>query len=228
MAHEEKKMTIEELLNAPMDSLSLEDMSRRSQVIILMKAERELEVVNEQNRVFSEVKEQRQRQIRVNLENIAREYAENERIRKMCKHQTGGKDRQGFFAGDGDIYGYAVSKQQLPTGEIYGLCFRCQKEWHSPQWWATMPDGSSVFDGRRAVVEKKLPLTSYFKQEREFKEMLSWTCKTFEGNAGELPGGHMFLIPKLQRQFQESAELFTAFLQRVPANELVLAGYVAA
>ena len=221
----EIKMTMDELLSAPIDSLTTEQVSRRSQLILLLKAERELDVVNEQNRRFNEERDQRQRQIRVNLENIAREQEENKRIRKMCKHNTGGKDRPGFFSGDGDVYGRCVSKQQLPTGEIYGLCFRCQKEWHDPKWWAELPDGSTVFDGRRAVIEGKMPLAAYFKQEREFREMLGWTCKTFEGNAGELPGGAMFLIPRQQQQFQKSAADFEEYLKKVPAAELVLAGY---
>src|SRR5580698_5758850 len=155
---EKKSMTIQELLDAPLDSLTVEDMGRRSQVILLMKAERALEVVNEQNRKFTEEKEQKQKQIRTNLEQIAAQHAEDQRVKKLCRHKTGGKDRPGFFQGDGDIYGYAVSKQQLPTGEVYGLCFRCQKEWHDPDWWAELADGSVVFDGRKYVAEGKLPL----------------------------------------------------------------------
>ena len=223
--HERKLMTMDELLQAPIDSLTTEQLSRRSQIIVLMKQERELEVVNEQNRRFSEEKEQRNKQIAVNLENIKREQEENQRIRKMCKHNTGGKDRPGFFSGDGDIYGRCVSKQQLPTGEIYGLCFRCQNEWHDPNWRAVLPDGSELFDGRRAVMDGKLPLALYFRQQKEYREMLGWTCKTFEGNAGELPGGAMFLIPKIQQQMQKSAADFEAYLAKVPANELIMAGY---
>jgi len=225
MAEEKKLLTMDELLAANVDSLTTEQLSRRSQIIVLMKQERELEVVNEQNRKFSEEREQRQKQIRETLRNIQQQHEENQRIHKMCHHKTGGKDRAGFFQGDGDVYGYCVSRQMLPTGEIYGLCFRCQKEWHSPIWWIDLPDGSHIFDGRKAVVEGKAALAVYCKQDKEFKEMLAWPAKTFEGQAGELPGGAMFLIPSIQKQFQKSAADFTAFLAKVPANELILAGY---
>jgi hypothetical protein len=218
MPHDPKTMTVQDLLDAPIDTLSNDDMARRSAIVNLMKSERELEVVNEQNRRYQEEKDARQKRSLINLENIKREQEENERVQKICKHMTGGKDRPGFFNGDGDIYGYAVSKQMLPTGEIYGLCFRCQKEWHHPRWTG----------GMRQVMAGKMTLTAYFKQEREYQEMLGWTCKTFEGNAGELPGGAMFLIPRLIQQQREDMAAFTAYLEKIPPNQLVLAGYVPA
>jgi hypothetical protein len=220
-----KKMTIQELLEAPLEDLSVDEMVKRGQVITLMRQERELEVVNSQNQQFADQKEQRQRESKVKRENIAQEYAENQRIKGLCKHKTGGKDRQGFYQGDGDIYGYAVARQQLPTKEFYVLCFRCQREWHSPIWWAELPDGSRLFDGRRAVMDGKMPLPLYFRQEREYREAMEWPAKTFEGIGGEWPASSTFNIPKLDQQLQKSAAEFEQYLKKVPANELVMAGY---
>ncbi|MCU1305171.1 MAG: hypothetical protein JWQ87_5455 [Candidatus Sulfotelmatobacter sp.] len=215
MSEPTKHRNIEELLVADINTLTVDEMTRRQSVVTLMKAERELEVVNEQNRRFQDDKETRQRQVSSNLENIRKQDEENARVQKMCRHKTGGKDRQGFFMGDGDVYGFAVSKQILPTGEIYGLCFRCQKEWHNPIWTG----------GKRKVVNGEMTLAQYVQQEREYKEMLSWTCKTFEGQQGELPGGHMFLIPNLQRQQQKDQADFEVYLKTLNPTEIAMSGY---
>lgn len=211
---EVKSRSTQELLVADIGTLTIPEMERRQAVVTLMKAERELEVVNEQNRRFQDDKETRQRQATSNLENIRKQDEENARIQKMCRHKTGGKDRQGFFMGDGDVYGYAVSKQILPTGEIYGICFRCQKEWRSPK-----RNGA-----QRKVINGEMTLAEYARQEQEYKDMLGFTCKTFEGQQGELPGGQMFMVPNLQRQLQQDQADFEAYLKTLTPQEIAMSG----
>lgn len=98
----------------------------------------------------------------------------------------------------------------LPTGEVYGLCFRCQKEWHKPS--------------KRAVLKGELSLVDYMKQEREYNDMLAWPAKTFDTPNGELPGSVLFTIPALQQQKQKDDQEFAAYLGSLPKNALELAG----
>jgi hypothetical protein len=208
-----QEITVEQLLSADPMSLSVDDIMRRSAIINMQKAERELEIAQEQNSRFRDEKEARLKRVEVNMQQIKATQEEESRIRELCKHKTGGKDRQGFFNGDGDIYGYCVSRQMLPTGEIYGLCFRCQKEWHHPRWTRS---GLAVAEGRMTLLE-------YVKQEKEFNEMLAWPAKTFSTDTGELPGGQMFLIPMLSRQQAEDGQKFQQWLKKQPPEAMQMA-----
>src|SRR5258706_7799850 len=114
------------------DGLSIEQLSRRTALVKLQSEERGLDAANNQNEQHIAAKEQARRVWKARCADIAAQQAEEARIQTLCRHQTGGQDRKGFYAGDGDVYGFSVSRQTLPTSEIYGLCVRCGKEWHHP------------------------------------------------------------------------------------------------
>jgi len=202
--------TTQELLSAPIDSLSEAEISRRMTIVALQKAERELEVVQAQNQEYVDQKETKERMAKAKTESIKAEQQRQESERRACKHKTGGLGMPGILNGDGDIYGYAVARQVLPTGEVYGLCFRCQKEWHMPS--------------KRAVIDGRLSLIEYVQQEKEYNEMLKWPAKTFDTPNGELAGSIRFNIPALQKQRQKDDADFAEYLGKLPPNALAMAG----
>lgn len=197
------KMTEAELMAADPSTLSNDELARRVNLAALRKAERELALVEAQNQEFAEKQEDRKR-IAENKQRTMEE--ENERLAREkanCAHRTGGKDRAGFFNGDGSIYGYSVASQILPTGEVYFLCFRCQKEWHKPS--------------KRAVLEGKMTLAQYRRQEEEYNEVARWPKKSFETPNGEFPGSILFRIPKLELQRAKDDQEFAEYLQKQSA-----------
>src|SRR5690242_14779166 len=113
------KMTEAELMTADPSTLSNDDLARRVNLAALRKAERELELVEAQNQEFADKREDRKRIAENKTKTLQQETERLERERSNCAHRTGGKDRAGFFNGDGSIYGYCVAPQVLPTGELY-------------------------------------------------------------------------------------------------------------
>ena len=195
------KMTEAELMAADPSTLSNDDLARRVNLAALRKAERELELVESQNQEFQDKREDKKR-IAENKTQVLKE--ENERLareKRNCAHKTGGKDRAGFFNGDGSIYGYCVAPQVLPTGEVYFICFRCQQEWHRPS--------------KRAVLDGKMTLAEYRRQEEEYNTVSRWPKKSFETTNGEFPGSILFRIPKLELQRAKDDQEFAEYLNKL-------------
>jgi hypothetical protein len=207
----DKNLTDKQLLEL-MDSegLSLPQIERRTALIHMQSAARALDAANVENEKHIAAKEYSQRQWRARMADIQRHQEELDHQQKICHHKTGGMDRQGFFAGAGDIYGYCVSKQVLPTGVIYCLCFRCEREWwhprHVERYFPGHPEQMSL---TVAVIKGLFPLEEYRKMEREYNEMLTVPAKTFEGQ--ELPGGKMFLIPQLEKRIAQENQEFQQY-----------------
>jgi hypothetical protein len=194
-------------------------------LINLQSAERGLEAAARENEKAIADREQAQRQHRAKMLDIQRNTEEELRIQGMCYHQTGGKDRAGFYQGDGDIYGASISKQVLPTSEVYALCVRCSKEWHRPEWVEKyFPGHSEKMSLRKAVTIGLFPLAEYNEMIREFQRVIRLKARTFEGSGGEYPASVQFNIPALRdRHAKETAE-FSEYLAQLPAKELRAAG----
>ncbi len=193
------KLTEAELMAADPDSLSNDDLARRVNMATLRKAERELQLVESQNQEFADKREDRKRIAENKTKTLQQETERIERERTNCAHKTGGKDRAGFFNGDGSIYGYCIAPQVLPTGEIYFICFRCQKEWHKPS--------------KRAVLTGEMSLATYRRLEQEYSEVSRWPKKSFDTGNGEFPGSILFRIPALELQKARDDQEFQEFLQ---------------
>ena len=192
-----KRMTYQELMAAEPDDLSVEDLQRRINLTALKKAEREVEMVENQNVDYQDKKAEKKRVADGKTIIIADENARIERERSICKHKTGGKGLPGFYNGDGK-QGYAVATQQLPTGEKYFLCFRCQNEWHLPS--------------KRAVLKGELSLKDYRKLEAEYYAVAAWDKPLFETDSGMTPGSVLFRIPRLEEQKVKDDMEFQAML----------------
>jgi hypothetical protein len=199
----EKEMSTEEILAADVASLTPQQMQTRIQILQVLKAQQELEVAEHQNREFQDKKEERIRQARNKTAIIEAEAELIRNTQNSCLHKSGGKGRAGFFQGDGK-FGYTVSLQQLPTSETYGICLRCQREWHRPS--------------KRAVLDGVLSLAAYRQQEREFAEMLSWDKPLTTTDSGEIAGSVLFRIPALEAARAKDDAEFNEFLQRQGAR----------
>ena len=199
---EPKELTTAELLAANIDSLTTDQLVRRSAIISMQKNEREMELAIYENDKFRNAKEERIRMRKIAVENSAAERAKTEAEQLGCAHNTGGEGLSGFFAGDGSIYGSATAGLELPTGELYYLCFRCQKEWHHPRWTG----------GMRAVIEGEITLEQYREQERQYNEIARRPRKSFQPWNGEFCSASKFNIPLLQARMAKDASDFEAYL----------------
>ena len=221
----EKQLNDKQLLEAATDGLSVEQIQRRSVLINLQSAERGLEAAAQENEKAIAAREQKLREHKARMQDIQAQQAEQERIQTICYHQTGGKDRAGFYAGDGDIYGASISKQTLPTSETYALCVRCSKEWHRPEWVERyFPGHSEKMSLRKAVTLGLFPLAEYNEMIREFQRVIRLKARTFEGLGGEYPASVQFNIPALRDRHAKEAAEFAAYLAQLPAKELRAAG----
>ncbi|MGA7907324.1 MAG: hypothetical protein WCA16_07970 [Candidatus Sulfotelmatobacter sp.] len=188
MSEAKKLLGEAEFLSADLSTLTTDDLTRRAMSISLRKAERELEQVSYENEKVLAEKKERQRVAEMKTENIRAERERRENEQRGFQHKTGGEGLLGFFNGDGNLYGYSVAPHVLPTGELYFLCFRCQREWHIPS--------------KRAVLEGKMTLLEYRQQEAQYSEVYRWPKKTFQPIQGEFPAASQFNIPRLTQQRQ--------------------------
>lgn len=127
---------------------------------------------------------------------IEQNTADRLRTQKRCKHKTGGQNREGFFNGDGE-HGYCVNKQQLPTGEWYCLCLRCQKEWHDPVW--------TVKIEFLTLGKVSMTRAQFDKLREEFEETWNWPAKDLQPSEASL-----FRIPRLDMIDVEKLEFAAA------------------
>lgn len=194
------KLSEAELMTADPSTLTNDELARRVNLAALRKAERELELVEAQNAEFADKKEDRRRIAENKTKTTEEENNRLEREKANCAHQTGGKDRAGFFNGDGSIYGSCTAPQVLPTGEVYYICFRCQKEWHKPS--------------KRAVLEGRITLAQYQRLDQEYNQVARWPRKSFDTGNGEFPGSILFRIPALELQKAKDDQEFAAFLAK--------------
>ena len=203
------KLTDDQLLQANTSDLDNEQILRRSALVNLRKLEREEELTEYQNQKFRDDRETRNRMRDAKTENIAAEKDRIDRERRICKHKTGGMDKAGFFNGDGERYGSCTALLKLPTGEVYALCFRCQKEWHEPS--------------KRSVITGEMSLAQYYKALKEYNEVLEWPRKSFAPWQGEICAASQFFIPKLQQQKEKDNRDFVVHLSKLPAQTIALA-----
>src|SRR5580692_11018923 len=106
---EPKELTTAELLAANIDSLSTDQLVRRSAIISMQKNEREMELAIFENDKFRQSKEEKARMRRISVENSEAERAKTLAEQSGCAHNTGGEGLSGFFQGDGAIYGSSTA-----------------------------------------------------------------------------------------------------------------------
>jgi hypothetical protein len=199
----ERELSTEEILSAEVASLTPAQMQTRIQILQVLKAQQDLEISEHANRKFQDEKEERIRQARNKTKIIEMEQARISNEKSACKHKSGGKGLAQFFSGDGK-QGYTVAEQQLPTGERYFLCSRCQREWHLPS--------------KRLVLDASMSLAEYRRQEREYWEVAAWDRPLFQTDSGEVPGSVLFRIPQLEKQKALDDAEFAEFLRRQEAR----------
>jgi hypothetical protein len=195
----ERKLSEAELLAANVMDLSESQMAQRSMVIRLRKEERELILVDHQNQKFQQEQEAAETRARAGRDSHDAETLRIKTEQAGCRHMTGGEGRGGWFNGDGALYGSSTAACQLPTGEVYYLCFRCQREWHHPS--------------KRDVLEGKLTLEEYFAKEKEYDDVMRLPRKSFAALNGEIMAASLFHIPALIEQRRKDDLEFSLLLQ---------------
>lgn len=134
---------------------------------------------------FEEKEANKARVTKIRVEALQKEQMERERRQKACAHKTGGKGKPGFLQGDGR-HGYSIGYQVLPTGELYVLCLRCQKEWHHPAWVVKL----EVYSTGKTEMTK----ARYEQMEKEYAMVMDWGHELTETNESS-----QFRVPLLDR-----------------------------
>jgi len=188
-----KQMTNAEIMVA--DILSLDEGQLRIRVALTeaLKAQKALELTEEDLRTHADKKEERARQAAARTQIIEDENDRLTRERGLCKHLTGGKGMAGLLNGDGR-QGASISKQILPTGELYAICVRCTREWRKPS--------------KRAVIEGKMTFEAYQKQMREYIWAVTVDAPLFASDSGQPQASVTFRIPKLIKQQEKDDQEF--------------------
>ena len=198
-----RELTVTELLEADPTTLTKDQIEKRMAIVQLRKVERELDLVEHENRKHEDFKVESARRAAAGR---AAQAATEKRIRDeqtICRHMSGGKDRNGFFSGDAK-WGYVISPQVLPTQELYYICMRCQKEWHLPD--------------RRKVLNGEMTFSEYEKQLAEYNQAASWPKPLFD-NGGEPAASCLFRIPALEEKKRKDDQDWAVFMeQRRRAN----------
>lgn len=209
------------------DSLSDAQIIRRGHLISMQAQEVSRDKVRAENEKWKAAAEHQQIMWRARCEDIKAMQAKEEAERKKCLHASGGQDYRGFFAGENEAgYGACISTQQLPTGEIRALCFRCQKGWVHPAWhMAYYPGfGNDLMSGTEAVLKGAKSLAEYIRQEKDWAWAISQKAKTFSIPSGEYSGGKMFTIPKLEKRLRDEKEELAKFIRKLSPAERLEAG----
>lgn len=124
-----------------------------------------LEMTRQQVSEFNEKQEEKKRVTKIRVQAVKMEREEESRRQKQCRHKTGGKGKPGFLHGDG-AKGYCVGQIVKPTGELYMLCSRCQKEWRHPSWVVKI----EVYDTGKTTMTR----SQYDRMLDEYNTALNW------------------------------------------------------
>jgi len=196
-----KELTDKQLMDADVSTLTNEQIQRKINLISLHKMEREMALTNFQNQKFEDDEETRKRMLKQRMDDIESTQARVRHEQSRCRHMTGGMDKPGFFNGDGDKYGTCTALLKLPTGEVYVLCFRCQKEWHMPS--------------KRDVIDGKISLAQFVILSKEYNAAMAWPRKSFAPWNGEICEASQFHIPKLIQQKEKDNIDFNAYVAKL-------------
>jgi hypothetical protein len=153
--------------------------------IELQTAKMRMKIAQNEILEFEEKEENKARVAKIRVEAMRQEAAETNRRQTACKHKTGGKGKPGFLQGDGR-HGYSVGHMVLPTGELYVMCIRCQKEWHHPNWLVKI----EVYNTGKTTMTK----ARYHKLLAEYNEVLEWSHELTETAEAS-----RFVVPLLDR-----------------------------
>lgn len=194
-----KQLTEEELMSAPIYTLDRTQIEQRTAIMKLRREEMEYDLAKTAVEKHKDEVEERRRKMENRVRDIQAERERIEGEQASCAHNTGGRGLEGILNGDGFIYGSSTGGFVLPTGELYFLCCRCGKEWHRPS--------------KRAVIEGKLSLAAYRKQEQEFVAVSRLRRESYAPSNGEWCAASQFTIPKLIRQAQKDDEDFATWLK---------------
>lgn len=204
------KLTADDLMNADPLTLTPEQIAMRRELVKLKTEEIALEKTRFENQKYIEEKLARENKAKAGRESHEAFLQKQRDEQAACWHKTGGSGLGGFFAGDGAVYGSATAGLELPTGELYFLCVRCQREWHHPKWPKLWPDGKER-TGMRAVLDGLMTLAEYRQQEADFIAMMRQPRKSFEPLNGEFCAASKFFIPALENQMRKDKSEFEQF-----------------
>jgi hypothetical protein len=126
-----KKKTVQELMQAPLDELTTEEIERR--VVLLKAQEAELNAQDLKDRV-DERKNKRQmisEQFRARGRELKQTLRAQETHQNNCSHRKGGRGLEAIQKG-GTASDYAVIRHLLPNNEWWQRCQRCGKTWRPP------------------------------------------------------------------------------------------------
>jgi hypothetical protein len=213
--------TDKQLLELPTDGFTIEQIARRGILIDMRAKEVALEKTEFETATWKDQRAAKARQDRQFRLMTEQQHAEDERIKKVCKHKTGGMDRKNFFNGSGDIYGYCISKQILPNGIPYAMCFRCLAQFFHPKHVQRYfpGHGEELISLKKAVTMGIFPHDEYLAMEKEFNFYISCEARTMDDGSGEQKGGHMFLVHDMETRLQQEHKEYLEYLGKLPKSE---------
>lgn len=128
---EPKLKSKKELFDADPETLTNDELIRRSTFIELESKEAQLDLMQHQNAQFK----MKQSEVKDRYTSRGRELKKTQRDQEIqqnnCTHRKGGRGAEGFLKGGTDAQ-YAVIRHLLPWNEWFQRCQRCGKTWKPP------------------------------------------------------------------------------------------------
>lgn len=145
MADEIKKQkTKRELLEADVDTLSNDELERRSKFIDIDSREQTLELARRQNAQFQMKDQEVKDRYLSRGRELKKTVRDNEIQQRSCNHRKGRRD--GNIQGQSAMY--SIIQHTFPWGETMVTCSHCHKTWRPPfkaNYDLTKPEGQLAY-----------------------------------------------------------------------------------
>lgn len=156
MADEVKKpKTKRELLEADPDSLSNDELDRRSKFIDIDSREQTLELARRQNAEFRMKDQEIKDRYLSRGRELKKTGRDNELQQSVCNHRKAKKDN----SPKGTSAMYSIIQHTFPWGETMITCSHCHKTWRPPYKGAyptTTPEGKAAFEAAQFLYDTVL------------------------------------------------------------------------
>lgn len=161
MSEESKKQkTKAELLAADVDTLTTDELNRRSLLIDIDHKELNRELVKSQTEQLRMKQAQNRDKFFSRGQELKKTSADQNKHQNQCSHRKGGRSVEALQRG-GNAADFAVIRHILPNAELWQRCQRCGKTWRPPH---SQDFDMATAEGKAAFAEAK----------RAYQDAINW------------------------------------------------------
>lgn len=148
-----KKLTADELVACQdLDSLTNEELDRRTAIIRAKKEEADLQDIKDRLDERKNERDMHRNEFESRGRELTKTVRDNEIVQKNCAHKKGGRGQVPGGLLRGNDVNHCLIKHILPTGEMWCRCSRCGKTFRPTQrnMFPQGPEGDAAFEKSKA------------------------------------------------------------------------------